>query len=117
MKLFDRVKTCVVAVSLVAACGLSARAQQKNSSASNSIAVVASTVPENGDVNPYGIVVVPRSTGSLVEGNLLISNFNNSANLQGTGTTIVQITPGARSACLPRSMLTSCRDLVRVAWD
>jgi hypothetical protein len=28
-----------------------------------------------------------------VEGNLLISNFNNSANLQGTGTTIVQISP------------------------
>lgn len=44
-------------------------------------------------MNPYGIVIVPRSTGSLVEGNLLISNFNNSANLQGTGTTIVQIAP------------------------
>ena len=93
MKLFDSVKTCVVAVSLVAACGHSANAQQKNSSASGSISVVASTVPANGDVNPYGLVVVPRSTGSLVEGNLLVSNFNNSANLQGTGTTIVQIAP------------------------
>jgi len=58
-----------------------------------SIKVVASTVPSNGDVNPYGIVVVPTTTGSLVQGNLLISNFNNSANLQGTGTTIVQISP------------------------
>jgi hypothetical protein len=28
----------------------------------------ASTVPANGDVNPYGIVVVPRNTGKLVEG-------------------------------------------------
>jgi hypothetical protein len=93
MKLIDRVKTCVVAVSLVTACGLSAFAQQKNSSASGGISVVASTVPANGDVNPYGLVVVPRSTGSLVEGNLLVSNFNNSANLQGTGTTIVQIAP------------------------
>jgi len=93
MKLFDRVKTCVVAASLVAACGHSAYAQQTHSNASGSMKVVASTVPENGDVNPYGIVTVPRSTGSLVEGNLLISNFNNSANLQGTGTTIVQITP------------------------
>jgi hypothetical protein len=92
MKMFDRVQTSVVAVSLVAACGLPAYAQQRNSNASG-ISVVASTVPANGDVNPYGIVVVPRSTGSLVEGNLLISNFNNSANLQGTGTTIVQITP------------------------
>jgi hypothetical protein len=93
MKLFDSVKTCVVAVSLVAACSVSGYAQQKNSTASGGISVVASTVPANGDVNPYGIVVVPRSTGALVEGNLLVSNFNNSANLQGTGTTIVQITP------------------------
>lgn len=58
------------------------------------ITVVSSTVPSNGDVNPYGLVVVPTTMGTLVQGNLLISNFNNSANLQGTGTTIVQITPG-----------------------
>ncbi|MFI5010556.1 MAG: hypothetical protein ACHQDY_09805, partial [Solirubrobacterales bacterium] len=54
---------------------------------------LGSTLPANGDVNPYGIVTVPRSTGSLVRGDLLISNFNNSENLQGTGTTIVQMTP------------------------
>src|SRR5690242_20025153 len=54
---------------------------------------VASTVPSNGDVNPYGMAVVPTTTGSLVRGNILVSNFNNSANLQGTGTTIVQISP------------------------
>jgi hypothetical protein len=57
------------------------------------IAVVASTVPSNGDVNPYGIVRVPKTMGALVEGNILVSNFNNAANLQGTGTTIVQIAP------------------------
>jgi hypothetical protein len=57
------------------------------------IKTVASTVPANGDVNPYGLVVVPATVGSLSQGSLLISNFNNSANLQGTGTTIVQITP------------------------
>ncbi len=57
------------------------------------IKVVASTVPSNGDVNPYGLVVVPTTIGSLTQGSLLISNFNNSSNLQGTGTTIVQITP------------------------
>src|SRR5712692_7781474 len=55
---------------------------------------VASTVPRNGDVNPYGIVVVRRSMGRLHSGNILISNFNNSKNLQGTGTTIVEISPG-----------------------
>ncbi len=59
----------------------------------NKLSVVASTVPANGDVNPYGIVVVPRSTGNLVKGDVLVSNFNNSANLQGTGTTIVEISP------------------------
>src|SRR5919109_1354664 len=57
------------------------------------IKVVASTVPANGDVNPYGLVTVPTTIGSLTQGNLLVSNFNNSANLQGTGTTIVQISP------------------------
>ena len=61
-----------------------------------SIKVVTSTVPSNGDVNPYGLVVVPVTMGSLVQGDLLISNFNDSNNLQGTGTTIVQISPGGK---------------------
>ena len=59
----------------------------------NKLSVVASTVPSNGDINPYGIVVVPRSTGNLVRGDVLVSNFNASSNLQGTGTTIVEISP------------------------
>ncbi len=59
----------------------------------STVTSLGSTVPSNGDVNPYGIVTVPSSVGSLVGGNLLISNFNNSENLQGTGTTIVQMTP------------------------
>ena len=58
---------------------------------------IASTVPTNGDENPYGIVTVPRSIGMLQRGDLLVSNFNNSSNLQGTGTTIVQIPPGGGS--------------------
>jgi hypothetical protein len=62
------------------------------------IKTIASTVPFNGDVNPYGIFIVRHSTGRLRAGNILISNFNNKANLQGTGNTIVQITPsGHRS--------------------
>jgi hypothetical protein len=59
----------------------------------DTVNLVASTVPANGDVNPYGIVVVPRSVGLLKRGHVLISNFNNSANLQGLGTTIVQVSP------------------------
>lgn len=59
----------------------------------NNVATVASTVPANGDINPYGIVRVDRTVGKLVLGNILVSNFNASSNLQGTGTTIMQITP------------------------
>ena len=57
------------------------------------ITTIASTIPSNGDLNPYGVARVPTTTGSLTRGNILVSNFNNSANLQGTGTTIVQISP------------------------
>jgi hypothetical protein len=35
-------------------------------------------------VNPYGVAVVPASTGRLVAGDVLVSNFNNHRNLQGT---------------------------------
>ncbi len=53
------------------------------------ITTVASTVPANGDVNPYGVAIVPVTMGALVKGSVLVSNFNNSSNLQGTGSTIV----------------------------
>ena len=55
----------------------------------------ANTVPANGDVNPYGVAFVPRSDGigKLVAGDILVSNFNDSTNAQGTGSTIVQINP------------------------
>ena len=59
----------------------------------NNVSTVSTTVPSNGDVNPYGVARVPRTTGSLVAGRFLISNFNNGGNFQGTGTTIVQIAP------------------------
>ena len=58
------------------------------------IRTVASTVPANGDINPYGVAVVPTTTGNLTRGNILISNFNAVSNLQGTGTTIMQVSPG-----------------------
>jgi sugar lactone lactonase YvrE len=59
----------------------------------SAIRVVGSTVPRNGDVNPYGTVVVQRSIGDLVAGDVLVSNFNDRANLQGTGTTLVEVSP------------------------
>jgi len=74
---------------------LSSVAQSGNASyiSPKTVSFVASTVPANGDVNPYGIAVVPRSSGKLIAGHILVSNFNGSANLQGTGTTIVDIAP------------------------
>jgi hypothetical protein len=55
-----------------------------------------STIPANGDLNPYGVAFVPNGFakgGALQAGDVLVSNFNGKANLQGTGTTIVRITP------------------------
>ncbi len=55
---------------------------------------VVSTIPANGDVNPYGVAFVPRGAlpGGLLEPNdILVSNFNNAQNLQGTGTTIIRV--------------------------
>ena len=58
---------------------------------------IASTVPGNGDANPYGGQSVGQSQGKLHRGNILVSNFNKTpANEQGTGSTIVQITPRGR---------------------
>ena len=54
---------------------------------------LASTVPANGDANPYGVAVVKASVGRLHAGSVLVSNFNDSANAQGTGTTIEEISP------------------------
>jgi len=58
------------------------------------IKTISPTVPANGDINPYGLVRVPRTIGNLQEGHYLVSNFNASSNSQGTGTTIVDVSPG-----------------------
>lgn len=58
--------------------------------------IVSSTTPLNGDLNPYGVTIVPSgfpSGGKIKPGDILVSNFNNSMNQQGTGTTIIQLTP------------------------
>lgn len=55
-----------------------------------------STVPQNGDINPYGVAFVPRDFprgGPLRPGDILVANFNASDNAQGTGTTIVSVSP------------------------
>jgi hypothetical protein len=67
--------------------------------------LTASTVPANGDQNPYGVAFVPSGIvpgGKLHAGSILVSNFNDASlpggggNLQGTGTTIVEIAPNGQ---------------------
>jgi len=57
--------------------------------------IQASTVPANGDLNPYGLAFVPHdfpSGGTAKPGQILVSNFNDTS-LQGRGSTIVTIDP------------------------
>lgn len=69
-------------------------------------------MPKSGDVNPYGIDVVPASKGSLKAGDILVSNFTDKKNLQGTGTTIMQISPKGRARVFatlaPSNLYGSC---------
>lgn len=62
------------------------------------VSTLGSTEPSNGDVNPYGLVLVPSSIGKLHAGELLVSNFNDKQNNQGTGTTIDQLTTAGKSS-------------------
>jgi hypothetical protein len=90
---------------------------------------VASTVPANGDVNPYGVALVKRTAGKLQRGHFLVSNFNNVKNQQGTGTTIVDVSPSGKvtlfaqldSAKLPGSCsggvgLTTALVVLKSGW-
>jgi hypothetical protein len=60
-------------------------------------AFLASSVPFSGpgagNENPYSLVVAPVSVGKIKKGDVLFDNFNNSDNLQGTGTTIMLYDP------------------------
>ena len=62
----------------------------------STVTTVASTTPDNGDVNPYAIWPVNADMGALHTGDVLVDNFNNKSNNQGTGTTIVTCTRTSR---------------------
>jgi hypothetical protein len=63
-----------------------------------------STVTDNGDLNPYAVVVAPVSAGKVQKGDVLVTNFNNVSNLQGTGGTIVDYTPATKKTTLFTSL-------------
>ena len=81
------------------------------------VSVIASTVPGIGDLNPYGMAQVKRTTGNLRAGHILISNFNNSLNQQGTGTTIMDVAPDGSVGVFATLNAGSLPAAVPEAWD
>jgi hypothetical protein len=87
-----------------------------------------STITENGDLNPYAIIVAPVSAGKIQQGDVLVDNFNNLSNLQGTGTTIVDFNPATKKlttfAKLPQRLagcpggtgLTTAMTMLKSGW-
>jgi hypothetical protein len=61
---------------------------------------LASTITDNGDLNPYAVVIAPVSSGKVQKGDVLVDNFNNLSNLQGTGGTIIDYNPSTRAMSL-----------------
>ena len=89
---------------------------------------LSTTVPPNGDQNPYAIVVAPVSSGVIQKDDVLVTNFNNDKNLQGLGTTIVDFNPSTKKlsvfAELPRHLpqcpggigLTTAMTMLKTGW-
>ncbi len=69
---------------------------------------LTSTVPANGDQNPYAIIVAPIAMGTIQKNDVLVTNFNNAGNLQGLGATIVDYNPTTKKlstfVTLPRDL-------------
>jgi hypothetical protein len=61
---------------------------------------LTSTVTDNGDLNPYAVVIAPVSAGKILKDDVLVDNFNDVRNLQGTGTTIVDYRPSTKETIL-----------------
>jgi hypothetical protein len=89
---------------------------------------LASTVAENGDLNPYAIIVAPVSAGRIQKGDVLVDNFNRVSNLQGTGTTIMDCNPVTKKiftlAKLPQDLpqcpggvgLSTAMTMLKAGW-
>lgn len=89
---------------------------------------LTSTVADNGDQNPYALVVAPVSAGKIQKDDVLVDNFNDLSNLQGLGTTIVDYNPATKEttlfAKLPRHLpqcpggvgLTTAMTMLKSGW-
>jgi hypothetical protein len=91
-------------------------------------ATLTSSVTDNGDLNPYAVVVAPVSAGTIEKDDVLVDNFNNVSNLQGTGTTIIDYRPSTKQtklfAKLPVKLkecpggvgLTTAMTMLKTGW-
>lgn len=89
---------------------------------------LGSTVTDAGDLNPYAVVVAPVSAGKIQKDDVLIDNFNNVSNLQGTGGSIVDYNPATGKmsvfAQLPQHLaqcpggigLTTAMTMLKSGW-
>ena len=90
--------------------------------------LLTSTVPSNGDQNPYAIVIAPVSAGKIQKDDVLVDNFNDRNNLQGLGTTIVKYNMASKQlslfAAIPRNLpecpggvgLTTAMTMLKSGW-
>jgi DNA-binding beta-propeller fold protein YncE len=89
----------IVGLGILAGCGALLAAAPQAAAHDSFIPklVNTSTIPANGDLNPYAVAFVPDGFppgGSIAAGDVLVGNFNAATNnFQGTGTTIVQFNP------------------------
>jgi hypothetical protein len=89
---------------------------------------LTTTITGNGDLNPYAIVVAPVSAGLIHKDDVLVDNFNDISNLQGTGTTILDYNPSTKQtsliARLPKRLaqcpggvgLTTAMTMLKSGW-
>ncbi len=83
--------------------------------------VIGSTIsPKLHQLNPYGLTVAPSTYGDFKAGDLVVCNFNNNKNVQGTGYTIVTLhpTPGSTPHLFSTDkLLRGCDALALTAGD
>ncbi len=74
----------------------SARAETSFLGTGHAHHLLTTTEPANGDQNPYALITAPVSSGNIQKDDVLVGNFNNSANFQGAGSTIIDYRPSTQ---------------------
>lgn len=120
--------TAILAMTILAARSARAREPRGFLETIHHHSTLTSTIADNGDLNPYAIIVAPVSAGRIKRGDILVDNFNNLSNLQGTGTTIIDFNPTtkktftfaklpSRSPQFPGGIgLTTAMTMLKTGW-